>query len=348
VIDEENILSESEVYMKILRTGIIFLLIGTLLSGGFVLAAEPGVSGWAADEISEVLELGFIPDNLQNQYSADITRSEFAEAAVRFLAMQFHITVDEVCSYYLNLTPPPVTENGEPFRWFSDVDNVYVTTAYLSGIVKGRGNGIFDPDSPITREEAAQMLYNTYRIYAEEDSITFADLSHFSDRFDIASWAENAAAFVVEHDVMRGISESEFSPQTNYTREQCYVTFLRLYRNAPCSRLYHTAKNLWTYDEMIEDIINEYSYVSLYTCETETCTVLYGVYTAARTNGHRFWIVYKDGGRMQLREEFLYPDHVFLENFVMNDDGTELYCTQKNTGEHYKINLEKAEVEILP
>ena len=245
--------------MKILRTGIIFLLIGTLLSGGFVLAAEPGVSGWAADEISEVLELGFIPDNLQNQYSADITRAEFAEAAVRFLAMQFHITVDEVCSYYLNLLPPPVTENGEPFRWFSDVENVYVTTAYLSGIVKGRGNGIFDPDSPITREEAAQMLYNTYRIYAEENSITFADLSHFSDCSAIASWAESAAAFVVEHDVMRGISESEFSPQTNYTREQCYVTFLRLYRNAPCSRLYHTAKNLWTYDEMIEDIVNEYT-----------------------------------------------------------------------------------------
>lgn len=333
--------------MKILRTGIIFLLIGTLLSGGFVLAAEPGVSGWAADEISEVLELGFIPDNLQNHYSADITRAEFAEAAVRFLAMQFHITVDEVCSYYLNLSPPPVTENGEPFRWFLDVENVYVTTAYLSGIVKGRGNGIFDPDSPITREEAAQMLYNTYRIYAEEDSITFADLRHFSDCSAIASWAENAAAFVVEHDVMRGISEREFSPQTNYTREQCYVTFLRLYRNAPCSRLYNTAKNLWTYDEMIEDIVNEYSYVSLYTCETETCTVLYGVYTAARTNGHRFWIVYKDGGRMQLREEFLYPDHVFLENFVMNEDGTELYCTQMNTGEHYKINLEKAEVEIL-
>jgi len=172
---------ESEVSVKILRTAIIFLLIITLLSGGFVFAAKPGVSDWAAPEIREVLDLGFIPDNLQNQYSADITRAEFAETAVRFLAMQFHISADEVCSYYLNLTPSPVTENGEPFRWFSDVDNVYVTTAYLSGIVKGRGNGIFDPDSPITREEAAQMLYNTYRIYAEEDSIMLADLSYFSD-----------------------------------------------------------------------------------------------------------------------------------------------------------------------
>ena len=99
---------------------------------------------------------------------------------------------------------------------------------------------------------------------------------------------------------------------------------------------------------MINDIINEYSYVSIYTSETETCTVLYGVYTAARTNGYRFWIIYKDGGRRQLREEFLYPDHVFLENFVMSEDMTVLYCTQKNTGERYQINLEKAEVEVLP
>ena len=177
--------------MKILRTGITFLLIVTLLSGGIILAAEPGVSEWAAPEIREVLDLGFIPDNLQNQYSADITRAEFAETAVRFLAMQFHISADEVCSYYLNLTPPPATENGEPFRWFSDVDNVYVTTAYLSGIVKGRGNGIFDPDSPITREEAAQMLYNTYRIYAEEDSIMLADLSYFSDCAAIFLWRQD-------------------------------------------------------------------------------------------------------------------------------------------------------------
>ncbi len=333
--------------MKILRTVITFLLILTLLSNSFVSAAGNDISAWASDEISEVFDLGFIPDDLQDQYSADITRAEFAEAAVRFLALQFHISADEVCSYYLNLTPPPLMENGEPFRWFSDVDNVYVTTAYLSGIVKGRGNGIFDPDSPISREEAAQMLYNTYRIYAEEDSITLADLSHFADRAAISLWAENAAAFVIEHGVMNGISEREFSPQTNYTREQCYVTFLRLYKNAPSSRLYNTAKNLWTYDEMVDDIINEYSYVSIYTSETETCTVLYGVYAAARTNGHRFWIIYKDGGRRQLREEFLYPDHVFLENFVMSEEGTELYCTQKNTGEHYKINLEKAEVEIL-
>ncbi len=337
--------------MKILRTVITFLLVfalsSTLSSNGLVSASEAGASDWASDEISEVLELKLIPDDLREQYSENITRAEFAEIAVRFLALQFHISDHEVCNYYLNLTPPPLTENGEPFRWFSDVDNVYVTTAYLSGIVKGRGNGIFDPDSPITREEAAQMLYNTYRIYAEEDSIVATDMERFSDRAAISSWAENAAAFVVEHGVMNGISESEFSPQTNYTREQCYVTFLRLYRNAPCSRLYRTAKNLWTYDEMVDDIINEYSYVSIYTCETETCTVLYGGYTAARTNGHRFWIIYKDGGRRQLREEFLYPDHVFLENFVINEDGTELYCTQKNTGEHYKINLEKAEVEIL-
>lgn len=333
--------------MKTLRTVITFLLIFTLSSNVFVFSAENSISAWATYEISEVLDLEFIPDDLQNQYSANITRAEFAKAAVCFLALQFHISTHEVCNYYLNLTPPPVTENGEPFRYFSDVDDVYVNVAYLSGIIKGRGNGIFDPDSPITREEAAQMLYNTYRIYAEEDSIAVADLNNFSDRAAISSWAENAAAFTVEYGVMNGISESEFSPQTNYTREQCYVTFLRLYKNAPCSRLYNTTKNLWTYDEMVDDIINEYSYVSIYSCETETCTVLYGVYTAARTNGHRFWIVYKDGGRRQLREEFLYPDHVFLENFVMSEDMTVLYCTQKNTGERYQINLEKAEVEVL-
>ncbi len=333
--------------MKILRTAVVFLLIVTLLANIFVSATDNSLSAWAVREIGEAIELGFVPDDLRERYSSDITRAEFAEVAVRFLALQFRLSDHEVCDYYLNLPSRPMDASER--QCFSDTTDVWVETAYLSGIVSGRGNGIFDPDSPITREEAAQMLYNTYRIYAEEENIVVSEIpDSFFDRPSISSWAEDAVAFAVKYGVMNGISESEFSPDTHYTREQCFVTFLRLYKNAPCGRLTNTAKNLWTYDEMVDDIVGAYSYVPMYTCDTETCTVLYGKQTADRTGRHRLWIVYRDGGRRQLREEFPYPDHVSLENFSLSEDSTELYCTQSNTGERYKILLETAEVEVLP
>ena len=81
--------AESEVSMQILRTVITSLLIFTLSSNGFVSASEAGASVWAVHEISEALDLEFIPVDLQNQYSANITRAEFAKVTVNFLALQF-------------------------------------------------------------------------------------------------------------------------------------------------------------------------------------------------------------------------------------------------------------------
>ena len=43
---------------------------------------------------------------------------------------------------------------------FTDIDDDYVTAAYTIGIVSGVGNDMFNPDSAITRQEAAVMLNN--------------------------------------------------------------------------------------------------------------------------------------------------------------------------------------------
>ena len=331
--------------MKALRRIAACLLIFVFCSNRMVFAGESSVSAWAAQEVEEAVRLGLVPEHLQDRYTADITRAEFAEIAVYFLALQYRVDVHEVYSYF----DPIVDENGNIQQNFTDVQNIFVDAAYRFGIVNGRGNGVFDPDSPITREEAAQMLYNTYRIYAETASE--ADPSglpeRFSDSGTIAAWAEHAVAFVTEWNVMNGISEDEFSAKGHYTREQCCLTFLRLYENAPCSRLYGTAKNLWTYEEMTEDILNQYSYELYYSGETDICTVFYGVQTAARVGGYSFWIVYKDGGRKNLWEQFPHPYHLFLNDFTFNEDGTELYCTQNKTGDRCRIDLEQAVVEVM-
>lgn len=331
--------------MKIIRRILVCLLTVVLCANAAVFADGSTVSDWAAAEVEEAIRLGFVPEHMQEQYTADITRAEFAEIAVYFLALQFRVDAHEVYSYH----EVELDKNWNRVQYFTDVQNIFVDAAYKFGIVNGRGNGMFDPDSPITREEAAQMLYNTYLVYAEtvsESGHTDA-LERFSDRDMISAWAADAAAFVTEWGVMNGISEEEFSPKGHYTREQCCLTFLRLYRNASCSRMYGTAKNLLTYEEMVDEIMNMYSYELLYSAETDTCEIFYGVQTAARVGGYSFWIVYKDGGRKDLRELFPRPYYLFLENFSFNDDRTVLYCTQTKTGQRCRIDLDKADVVIV-
>jgi len=68
----------------------------------------------------------------------------------------------------------------------------YVQRAYEMGMVNGDGRGNFAPDRPVTRQEAAVMIWNTYRrLYPEElfTDILLAD--------GTASWAEDAVRMMV-------------------------------------------------------------------------------------------------------------------------------------------------------
>ena len=55
-----------------------------------------------------------------------------------------------------------------------------------------------------------------------------AEVDAFLDAVQISSWADTAVRYMYQWDVMTGFSKELYSPKTSYTREQCYVTFLRL------------------------------------------------------------------------------------------------------------------------
>ena len=71
-------------------------LISVLLSSALLCAlllpaaaAADAPSAWANDEVYRALELGFVPEKLQGDYQKEITRAEFAEIAIYFLAVQY-------------------------------------------------------------------------------------------------------------------------------------------------------------------------------------------------------------------------------------------------------------------
>ena len=108
---------------------------------------------------------------------------------------------------------------------FSDTDDDYVHKAATIGVVTGVGGNRFDPDSQLTREQAATMLYRL----ADATGNSLPNVAPtFADNASIASWAITGVGKVQAAQIMGGIGNNLFSPQGSYTREQSIVTILRL------------------------------------------------------------------------------------------------------------------------
>ncbi len=111
---------------------------------------------------------------------------------------------------------------------FTDTSDQAIIAANKLGIVNGRGNRIFDPAGNITRQEAAVMLAYTAKFFKVEESIFE---SSFLDSNEIASWAKGSVDYVYSKGIMGGVGSNMFSPKETYTRQQAFITLLRLYKS---------------------------------------------------------------------------------------------------------------------
>ncbi len=211
------------------------LLLFALMSTGVVFA-ENDISPWAEKEVAEAIQFGFVPEEMQTGYQENITRAEFAKISVLFVAHKFKMPFEEAMQNYLDIHIDGETGNPIEFRddSFTDIDDsphaLYIKWADTLRIVEGRGEGIFDPEAPITREEAATMLLRVYFCYGAGVKLgpRSEGVDNFSDVSEISSWADTAVRYMYQWDVMKGFSEEIYSPKTGYTREQCFLTFVRL------------------------------------------------------------------------------------------------------------------------
>ena len=122
---------------------------------------------------------------------------------------------------------------GEPAEGensFTDVPNgtwytEAVAWAAANGIVGGVGNGKFDPNGIITREQMATILFR----YAQKrgfDTSKRGDLSVFPDSGKVSSWAKDAMRWAVAEQIING-SDGYLLPQGNATRAQVAALLMR-------------------------------------------------------------------------------------------------------------------------
>ena len=99
-------------------------------------------------------------------------------------------------------------------KWFTNA----VEWAASEKIVSGTGDSRFDPNSSITREQMAVILYN-YAAYAGLDTSVRGDVSVFSDSGSIHSWAADAMSWAVGTGLLKG-SENKLNPEGTASRAE--------------------------------------------------------------------------------------------------------------------------------
>ena len=122
---------------------------------------------------------------------------------------------------FYNLEGKPAVTGDSTFtdvtsgHWAVDA----ITWAAQNDIVVGIGGGLYDPDSNVTREQFAVMLYK-YARFKGYDLTAAGDLTQFPDAGSISSWAETALSWANGKGLINGHENGTIDPKGSTIRAQ--------------------------------------------------------------------------------------------------------------------------------
>lgn len=182
-------------------------------------------AAWALAEVREAEYRKLVPPSMQSEYTKIVTRSEFCTLAMTMIEESQKMTVEEyIQKKGLSLL---MVSPFEDIREIGSRAQKDILAAYTLGIVAGTSQTTFEPNLPITREQAAKMLTATAVALGKT---TDAQMPSFADQNMISTWAKPFIGYVYDSKVMSGVGANQFDPKGGYQRQQAYMTILRLYK----------------------------------------------------------------------------------------------------------------------
>jgi hypothetical protein len=164
------------------------------------------ISSWAEPLVAKAVASGYVPADLQSNYTSNITRQEFCHLAI---------------TTYEKVTGTIVSGRAK----FNDTTDEFVEKAGYLEIIAGVGDGSFAPNSTLTREQAAVILT---ALASKMGKPIPASVANFADSSSISNWAAAQVGQVQSAGIMNGVADNRFSPKTTYTREQSIATIVSL------------------------------------------------------------------------------------------------------------------------
>ena len=125
---------------------------------------------------------------------------------------------------------PAVTGTAD----FTDVSGHWALNAITWGaennVVAGVGNGKFDPNADVTREQFAQMMYN-YAKFKGYDLSAAGDLNSFSDVSKVSDWAKAALTWANGEGLINGNEDGTLAPNGTAIRGQAASILMNFDQN---------------------------------------------------------------------------------------------------------------------
>ena len=159
---------------------------------------------WFYDDVMFVFTNGLMVGTGDATFSPEISTSR-AMIAVTLWRME-----GEPAAKGAN--PYTDVENG---AWYTEA----ITWANENGIAEGYGNGCFQPETPVTREQLAAFFYR-YAAYKGYDITITGSIDHFNDKDNVSEWAKDTMAWAVGYGLIGGKDNNMLDPQGEATRAE--------------------------------------------------------------------------------------------------------------------------------
>ena len=180
----------------------------TYTLGGHNYMLINGGDGYTMFKGSKILREEVMPDN---------------QVLIRYITETLKGTVTEKSGYGKATGAGRITIADVPFTDVMEKDWFYqdVTTLTATGVIKGMTETTFEPQGKVTRAQFITMLYRLDGAKKVEDGKnTFTDLAKDAYYTDAINWG-------VKNELIKGMSEKEFAPEANITREQIATILFR-------------------------------------------------------------------------------------------------------------------------
>lgn len=107
----------------------------------------------------------------------------------------------------------------------------YIAWASEEEIVLGVGDNKFDPTGPITREQAATILYKFLKASGQEPTVDETALDKFTDTVSISDYAKEPMQWIVSAGVVKGNGSGAVDPGSKATRVQIAQIFTQFVKH---------------------------------------------------------------------------------------------------------------------
>lgn len=172
-------------------------------------------SKWAVEEVNAALGAGIVPTEAQQDYTKPISRLKTVQMFITMLEQATGKSIDDFMAEKGVKINPGV---------FTDTTDHAVLAANALGIIQGVAVNKFDPDSTLTRAQAAAIVNRIANVMG-------IDTSFYTHNFTDATkhWVNSELGWPTQTRIIRGVATNKFDPDSKLTTEQAIVIAYRTF-----------------------------------------------------------------------------------------------------------------------